>query len=113
MSSTITGSAKNPQTKSAWTFLTNHSHVLICLDVSPQATLREVATSVGITERAVQRIVADLEAEGILIREKLGRRNQYRIEKGSPLRHPVEGHQTVRELLALGRPQGDRPKSVS
>ncbi len=90
------------QAKSPWTFLTNHSHVLICLDRSPEATLREVALAVGITERAVQRIVADLEAEFILVRNKLGRRNSYNINKDLPLRHPIEGHRTVGELLALG-----------
>lgn len=88
--------------KSAWTFLTNHSHVLICLDRNPEATLREVAISVGITERAVQRIVADLESEGVLFRERQGRRNAYRINKELPLRHSVEAHRTIGELLALG-----------
>ncbi len=104
MSSSISENTKNLQTRSAWTFLTNHSHVLICLDVSPEATLREVAVSVGITERAVQRIVADLEGEGILVRERQGRSNRYRINKDLPLRHPVEWHRTVGDLIALGLP---------
>ena len=93
------------QAKSPWTFLTNHSHVLICLDLSPEATLREVSLRVGITERAVQRIVADLEAEGVLVRERQGRSNRYSINKDLPLRHPIEGHRTVGELVALGLPQ--------
>lgn len=96
-----------PQSKSPWTFLTNHSHVLICLDRSPEATLREVALLVGITERAVQRIVADLEAESIIVRNKLGRRNSYQINKDLALRHPVEEHRTVGELLVLGLPRAD------
>ena len=107
MSSLNDENEKNHPSKSAWTFLTNHSHVLICLDLLPDATLREVAISVGITERAVQRIVADLEAENILIRDKLGRKNRYRINKELPLRHPIEGHRTVGELVALGLPRNE------
>ena len=99
-------SEKN-QAKSPWTFLTNHSHVLICLDLSPEATLREVSLRVGITERAVQRIVADLEAEGVLVRERQGRSNRYSINKDLPLRHPIEGHRTVGELVMLGLPQSE------
>ena len=57
---------------------------------------------VGITERAVQRIVADLEAEAVLVRERQGRTNRYSINKDLPLRHPIEGHRTVGELIALG-----------
>ena len=62
-----------------WTFLTNHAHVLILLAQNPSIVLREVATLVGITERAVQRIIADLEEEGFIQREKVGRQNHYRI----------------------------------
>ena len=105
MSTIVEEIGKNLPQKSAWTFLSNHSHVLICLDLNPEATLREVALTVGRTERAVQRIVADLEAEGILIRERQGRRNAYRITKDLPLRHPVESHRTIGELLALGQPK--------
>jgi hypothetical protein len=100
----VENNKKIPQ-KSAWTVLTNHSPVLICLDIVPEATLREVANSVGITERAVQRIVADLEAEGILIRVKQGRRNCYQIQKDIPLRHAIEAHRTIGELIALGLPK--------
>ena len=105
MSSLKDENEKNHSSKSAWTFLTNHSHVLICLDLTPDATLREVAILVGITERAVQRIVADLEAENILVRDKFGRKNRYCINKDLPLRHPLEGHRTVGELIALGMPR--------
>ncbi len=84
-----------------WTFLTNHSHVLICLDQDPQSRLRDVAERVGITERAVQRIVQDLEAAGVLTRRREGRRNVYRIHRDQPLRHPVEGHCRVEDLLAM------------
>ena len=84
-----------------WTFLTNHSHVLICLARDPQARLRDVATQVGITERAVQKIVQDLERAGVVERQRAGRRNHYRIHRDRPLRHAVEGHRTVGELLAM------------
>jgi len=63
--------------------------------------LREVAGKVGITERAVQRIIADLEDGGVLEREKVGRKNHYRIHPEVALRHPVEAHRTVADLMAL------------
>lgn len=87
-----------------WTFLTNHGHVLVCLARSPDLRLRDVAALVGITERAVQRIVADLEAAGYLTRHRSGRQNEYEINREKALRHPVEAHQTVATLLALGEP---------
>ena len=86
---------------SHWTFLTNHAHVLVLLSRNPSLVLREVAVQVGITERAVQRIIADLEASGILDREKVGRQNRYRIRTDKPLRHPIEAHRPIGELLAL------------
>lgn len=84
-----------------WTFLTNHSHVLVLLSRNPSLVLREVALQVGITERAVQRIIADLEAGGIIEREKIGRRNHYKIRADQSLRHPVESHRKIGDLLAL------------
>ncbi len=84
-----------------WTFLTNYSHVLICLALQPDLRMREVADKVGITERAVQRIVADLEGAGVLTRNKDGRRNQYDINLKLKLRHPVEAHCTVADLLKM------------
>ena len=84
-----------------WTFLTNHSHVLVCLSENPQPVLREVALRVGITERAVQRIVADMESAGLLVRERDGRRNIYRLETGAPLRHELESHITIGEILNI------------
>jgi len=82
-----------------WTFLTNHSHVLICLTANPNKVLREVALEVGITERNVQRIVADLEEAGILNRERDGRRNRYTIHRTHTLRHPLESHVEIGALL--------------
>ena len=87
----------------SWTFLTNHAHVLICLAIDPDARMRDVAAKVGITERAVQRIVADLEEAGYLEREREGRRNSYRVRLALPLRHPIEAHRTVAALSRLGR----------
>lgn len=91
----------NERSAPAWTFLTNHSHVLICLYAEPTMRLRDVAVRVGITERAVQRIVTDLEDAGFLTRHKDGRRNSYVIHQDMLLRHPIEGHRTVRNLLEL------------
>jgi len=84
-----------------WTFLTNHSHVLICLARQPEMTLRAVASEVGITERAVQRIVAELEEAGVLVRSRDGRRNRYQIRNKTPLRHPLEAHRGVGHLLGM------------
>lgn len=94
-----------------WTFLTNHGHVLLCLAHTPELRLRDVATQVGVTERAVQRIVADLVEGGYLTRRRAGRQNEYEIDVDLPLRHPVEAHQTVRTLMRLvenGRPVARR-----
>lgn len=84
-----------------WTFLSNHGHVLLCIAREPELRLRDVAARVGITERAVQRIVADLEQEGYLTRVRSGRRNRYELFADRPLRHPIEAHQQVRSLLEL------------
>lgn len=84
-----------------WTFLSNHAHVLIFLAREPQSRLRDVAAAIGITERAVQKIVADLEAEGLIERHREGRRNSYELHLDEPLRHPIEAHRTVAELVNL------------
>lgn len=84
-----------------WTFFTNHAHVLICLARDPEQPLREVAIQVGITERAVQRIVADLDAGGYLTRTKQGRQNRYAIKMDAALRHPLESHRKIGDLLEV------------
>ncbi len=84
---------------SGWTFLSNHAHVLICLARDPDLVLREVALRVGITERAVQKIVADLEEAGALRRKREGRRNHYSINRRLRLRHSLETHARVGNLL--------------
>lgn len=91
----------------SWTFLSNHAHVLICLAAHPDMLLREVAARVGITERAVQMILSDLESEGLLSRQRIGRRNHYQLRLDQPLRHPLEAHRTVRELIELVTGEGD------
>ncbi len=92
-------------TAEAWTFLTNHGHVLLCLALEPELRMREVADKVGITERAVQRIVSELVDDGYLEKERKGRRNHYQVILGKRLRHPVEEHRTVDDLIemVLGR----------
>ena len=85
-----------------WTFLTNHAHVLLVVRRDPHARLRDIAGAVGVTERAVQLILDDLETAGYVRRTKVGRRNQYDV-LGGPLRHPLESGHAVDDLLdALG-----------
>jgi DNA-binding MarR family transcriptional regulator len=86
-----------------WTFLSNHSHVLICLARDPEMRLRDMAVAVGITERATIRIISELVQEGYLKREKIGRRNRYTIAADMHLRHPLEAHHSLRGLLALAK----------
>lgn len=86
---------------SNWTFLTNHSHVLLCLAKSSSMRIRDLALEVGITERAVQRIIAELIDEGYLEKEKEGRRNIYKICTEKPLKHKVEGHRNIADLIKL------------
>jgi DNA-binding Lrp family transcriptional regulator len=88
-----------------WTFLTNHTHVLLCLARDPGARLRDVADEVGITERAAQRIVAELEEGGYLTRMRDGRRNRYEIHPDVPLRHPLERDHAIGEVLEVLRPR--------
>jgi len=82
-----------------WTFFSNFAHVLICLAGNPHARLRDVAETVGITERTASRLIGELEEAGILARVKEGRRNHYVINSDAHLRHTIEEHCTVGELL--------------
>lgn len=84
---------------SSWTFLSNHSHVLLCIRKQSDITAREIADLVGITERAVQRILSDLIQAGFLAREKRGRQNVYTLQSEKRLRHPLEHHCTIGGLL--------------
>ena len=87
----------------SWTFLTNHARVLFCLADEPDLRLREAAERIGITERAVQRIVTDLEDAGIITRTREGRRNSYTIDESAPLRPASAAQRTVGDLLTLLR----------
>jgi DNA-binding MarR family transcriptional regulator len=86
--------------RQGWTFLTNHAQVFLCIAQNEHITAREIAERVGITERAVQRIVDDLEEEGYIRRSRHGRSNQYAIYLDMPLRHPAQRGQLVRDLLS-------------
>ncbi len=96
-----------PVDEGTWTFLTNHSHVLICLTRDPGMRLRDLADEVGITERAVQGIVKDLETAGCITRHREGRRNRYDIVHDRPMRHRVERHHVVGDLLDAMAPTSD------
>ena len=93
--------------RKTWRFLSNHTQVLLCLHHDPNARFRDIAQSVGITERAAQRIVADLIESGYVESERVGRRNHYRINADAAMRHPSqEGHE-IGELLKLLRLKTD------
>jgi DNA-binding IclR family transcriptional regulator len=85
----------------SWTFLTSHARVLLELARHPDSRLRDVATTAGITERAAQSIVADLEAAGYLTRTRVGRRNRYTIHPDIGFRHPAEADRRISDLIAL------------
>lgn len=84
-----------------WRFLTNHAHVLLAIARDPQMTLRAVAASIGITERATQKIVAELELDGYISKTRHGRRNSYTIAAGRPLRHVVNAAYGLDDLLSV------------
>ena len=85
----------------SWTFLTNHAHVLVCIAEQPDVRIRDIAERVGITERAAQRIVADLADEGYVVRRRVGRRNEYKVKPDVPLRHPLQSHHSVGEIVKV------------
>jgi DNA-binding MarR family transcriptional regulator len=86
-----------------WTFLSNHGHVLMCLAQQPDARLRDIAERVGITERTVFAIIADMVEAGVVEQHKEGRRNRYTLHRDHKLRHPIEHHHTVGDLIdAIG-----------
>jgi predicted transcriptional regulator len=93
--------SSSEDTPKSWRFLSNHTQVLLCLQRDPNARFRDIALRVGITERAAQRIVADLIESGYVESERVGRRNRYHINADSAMRHPAqEGHE-IGELLKL------------
>jgi DNA-binding MarR family transcriptional regulator len=84
-----------------WRFLSNHTQVLLCIARDPDIRIRDVAQLVGITERATQRIVADLIKGGYLEREKVGRRNRYHLNTDVKMRHAAQANREIGELLHL------------
>ncbi len=101
----------NPAVRSGWTFLSNHAHVLVAIAREPEARVRDVAQVVGITERAVLQILADLETSGTITRERIGRRTRYAIDRFVPLRHPLEEHRTVGDIVGLVVPSTSKKTS--
>jgi predicted transcriptional regulator len=93
--------SKNNIDKLKWTFLTNHAHVLLCLTGNNAMLMKDIAKEVGITERAVQRIIADLVEDEYIKIEREGRSNTYKIHKEKYLKHPIESHRQIKELLTL------------
>ena len=92
-----------------WTFLTNHARVLLCIAHDPGVRLRDIAASLGITERTAYGIVTDLAEAGYIVKQKNGRRNRYQIQEHLPLPEPDRRERTVGEVLALLAGTGARP----
>jgi len=92
-----------------WTFLTNHARVLLCIAHDPGARLRDIAASLGITERSAYGIVTDLAEAGYIVKHKDGRRNRYQIQAHLPLPEPTSRERTVGEVLALLAGTGTAP----
>jgi DNA-binding MarR family transcriptional regulator len=97
--STKENSAEN-NTK-PWRFVTNHTQVLLCIARDPDTRLRDIAETVGITERAVQRIVADLMESGFVSRDRVGRRSRYTLNREARMRHPAQFDHEIGEMLDL------------
>jgi DNA-binding MarR family transcriptional regulator len=90
-----------PRPAGTWGFLTNHAHVLLCIARDPESRARDIAERVGITERAAQRILADLIADSYVTRTKVGRRNRYTIDPHGHLRHPALRDRSIGPILEL------------
>jgi predicted transcriptional regulator len=82
-----------------WRFVTNHTQVLLCVARDEDARLRDIAETVGITERAAQRIVRDLVEAGFIERRRVGRRSHYEIRRDATMRHPAQSSHEIGELL--------------
>ena len=85
----------------SWGFLTNHARVLLCIAHDPGVRLRDIAASLGITERSAYGIVTDLTAAGYVIKHRDGRRNRYQIQAHMPLPEPASQEPAIGEVLAL------------
>jgi DNA-binding MarR family transcriptional regulator len=93
--------SKREMATTSWTLFTNHGHVLLFLAQNPFGRIRDIASEVGITERAVQRIIVELEADGYLEHIRDGRRNIYKVFSRKPLRHGIEKHRQLHDLIKL------------
>jgi DNA-binding IscR family transcriptional regulator len=95
-----------------WTFFSNYGHVIVCLAKNHESRLRDVASEVGITERAVQKIVRDLQDADFVTVTKQGRCNRYRLNKRKALRHQLEAKCTIGQLLSLVTKPGRIPQTI-
>lgn len=93
-----------------WRFVTNHTQVLLTIARNPDSRTRDIAEAVGITERAAQRIVADLVEAGFLESVRVGRRNHYTVNRDAAMRHPAQASQHVGDLLDLLEPDEGSPE---
>jgi hypothetical protein len=84
-----------------WNFLTNHGRALLCIAHDPQVRLRDIASTLGITERSAYGIVSDLTEAGYVIKDKEGRRNRYQVQEHLPLPDALGREQAIGEVLAL------------
>jgi predicted transcriptional regulator len=103
----------SPEANRSWHFLTSHTQVLLAIQRDPDVRLRDVATTVGITERAAQRIVNDLVDAGYMERERVGRRNRYVINPRGRMRHPEQFAHEIGELLEVLRSETPDPDAAS
>ncbi len=90
-----------PDPESGWTFLTNHGLVLLCVAREADCRLADIARRVGISIRAVQKILAELEGAGYIARSRVGRRNVYRVDESRSIRARGETRRSVGDLLKL------------
>ncbi len=99
--SLMSSKSQEPNRNSQWTFLTNHFHIIVCLSRDPSSRIRDLSDEVGITQRAVQRILAELVEDQVLSVTKDGRRNIYTIDRDKQLRHALEARHTIGDLLQI------------
>lgn len=88
-------------TNVGWTFLSNHGHVLIYISQHPEARVREIASSVGITERRALAILAEIEEADYITVKRIGRRNHYTVNSSGRFRHPLEANRSIKSLLKI------------
>lgn len=103
----LTRAARDDTPSREWTFLSNHGHVLVFLSREPGARIRDIADSVGVTERTTQAILSELEADGYVTKEKIGRRNSYIVHPEKRFRHQAESSKPVGDLLKIFARQSD------